>query len=42
VEQSTSGLSITGDVKAVLEIQINKAPYLLIGTSEGPLKFFKE
>lgn len=42
IEQSTSGLSITGDVKAVLEIQINKAPYLLIGTSEGPLKFFKE
>ncbi|MFP5081495.1 VCBS repeat-containing protein [Pedobacter sp. JCM 36344] len=42
VEQSASGLSITGDVKAVLEIQINKAPYLLIGTSEGLLKFYKE
>ncbi|MEB0263414.1 MULTISPECIES: VCBS repeat-containing protein [unclassified Mucilaginibacter] len=42
VEQSVSGLSITGDVKAALEIQINKAPYLLIGTSEGPLKFYKE
>jgi len=42
VAQSASGLSITGDVKAVLEIQIDKAPYLIIGTSQGPLKFYKE
>ena len=42
VSQSASGLSITGDVKAVLEIQIDKAPYLIIGTSQGPLKFYKE
>jgi len=42
IEQSASGLSITGDVKAALELQINKAPYLLIGTSQGPLKFYKE
>jgi hypothetical protein len=42
IEQSASGLSIIGDVKAALEIQINKAPYLLIGTSQGPLKFYKE
>jgi hypothetical protein len=40
--QSASGLSITGDVKAALEIQINKTPYLLIGTTDGPLKFYKE
>ncbi|MFA6086257.1 VCBS repeat-containing protein [Mucilaginibacter sp.] len=42
VDQPVSGLSITGDVKAALELQINKAPYLLIGVSDGPLKFYKE
>jgi hypothetical protein len=42
VAQPTSGLSITGDVKAALEVLINKATYLLIGTSDGPLKFYKQ
>ncbi|WP_454803565.1 VCBS repeat-containing protein [Mucilaginibacter phyllosphaerae] len=42
VPQPLSGLSITGDVKSALEIQVGKAPYLLIGTSNGPLKFYKE
>ncbi|GGH01216.1 VCBS repeat-containing protein [Mucilaginibacter phyllosphaerae] len=42
VDQSASGLSVTGDVKSALEVQINKATYLLIGTATGPLKFYKE
>lgn len=41
VPQAATGLSVTGDVKSALEIQINKVPYLLIGTSDGPLKFYK-
>ena len=42
VEQPSSGLSIVGDVKSALEININNAPYLLIGLSDTPLQFYKE
>lgn len=42
IGQPASGLSVTGDVKSALEIQIDRLPYLLIGTNEGPLQFYKE
>ena len=42
VIQPSSGLSVTGDVKSALEIKINNENYLLIGTSDGPLQFYKE
>jgi hypothetical protein len=41
VTQDASGLSVLGDVKSAVELNINKAPYLLIGTSDGPLQFYK-
>lgn len=42
IDQSSSGLSVIGDVKSAVEININKIPYLLIGISDGPLQFYKE
>ena len=42
IDQSSSGLSVIGDVKSAVEISINKIPYLLIGISDGPLQFYKE
>jgi hypothetical protein len=42
VTQDASGLSVLGDVKSAIEININKAPYVLIGTSDGPLQFYKK
>jgi hypothetical protein len=42
VSQSASGLSVTGDVKSAIETTINDASYLLIGTSDGPLQFYKK
>lgn len=42
VDQPTSGLSVMGDVKSAVEININNIPYLLIGVSDGPLQFYKE
>jgi hypothetical protein len=42
VDQSSSGLSVIGDVKAAVETKINNVPYLLIGLSDGPLQFYKE
>ncbi len=41
VNQSASGLSITGDVKSALEINIKNVNYLLIGASGQPLQFYK-
>jgi hypothetical protein len=40
--QSSSGLSVMGDVKSAIEVNINNTPYLLIGLSDGPLQFYKE
>jgi len=42
VNQPTSGLSVTGDVKSAVEVSINNTLYLLIGVSDGPLQFYKE
>jgi hypothetical protein len=42
VNQSQAGLSVTGDVKSAIETTIDKVRYLLIGTSDEPLKFYKE
>jgi hypothetical protein len=42
VDQSTSGLSVTGDVKSAVETKINNENYLLIGVSDGPLQFYKK
>ncbi|WP_439697989.1 VCBS repeat-containing protein [Mucilaginibacter sp. AW1-7] len=42
VNQPTSGLSVMGDVKSAVEININNTLYLLIGVSDGPLQFYKE
>ncbi|MBD1393375.1 VCBS repeat-containing protein [Mucilaginibacter glaciei] len=40
--QSISGLSVTGDIKSALEIKIGSINYLLIGTNDGPLQFYKQ
>ncbi|MDR3695924.1 VCBS repeat-containing protein [Mucilaginibacter sp.] len=42
VSQPSSGLSVIGDVKSAVEININNTSYLLIGLSQGPLQFYKE
>ncbi|BAU53796.1 FG-GAP repeat protein [Mucilaginibacter gotjawali] len=42
VSQPSSGLSVIGDVKSSVEININNIPYLLIGLSDAPLLFYKE
>lgn len=42
ITQPESGLSVTGDVKSAIEVIIDKAPYLIIGTADEPLKFYKE
>jgi len=42
IDQPSSGLSVTGDVKSALEININNIPYLLLGLSGEPLQFYKE
>jgi len=41
VPQTVSGLSVKGDVKSASEITINKEKYILIGTSNQPLAFYK-
>lgn len=40
--QPLSGLSVIGDVKSAVEINIKKVKYLLIGLSGTPLQFYKE
>jgi len=42
INQPSSGLSVAGDVKSAVEININKVNYLLIGLSGAPLQFYKE
>jgi hypothetical protein len=42
IHQSTSGLSVTGDVKSVLEIKIKNQKYLLLGIANQPIQFYKE
>jgi hypothetical protein len=41
VNQLRSGLSVTGDVKSVVKINIKKEPYLLIGAFNKPLQFYQ-
>jgi enediyne biosynthesis protein E4 len=40
VNQRQSGLSVAGDVKSVLEINIGKRNYILIGAANEPLQFY--
>lgn len=42
ITQPESGLSVTGDVKSAIEVIIGKVPYLVIGTADEALKFYKE
>ncbi|RFZ83041.1 RNA-binding protein [Mucilaginibacter terrenus] len=42
VEQAAAGLSITGDVKSAIQVKINGISQLLIGTSDGSLRFYKQ
>lgn len=42
ITQPESGLSVTGDVKSAIEVIIGKVPYLIIGTADEALKFYKE
>jgi hypothetical protein len=42
VSQPVSGLSVKGDVKSAIETKINNFPYLIIGSSECPLQFYKQ
>ncbi len=39
--QTSSGLSVKGDVKSAREILIDKEKYILIGISDQPLAFYK-
>ncbi|MBE9586812.1 VCBS repeat-containing protein [Mucilaginibacter sp. JRF] len=41
VPQPESGLSVTGDVKSAIEVKAGKDKYLVVGTAEGPLQFYK-
>lgn len=41
VNQSLSGLSITGDVKSAVEIKINNTNYLILGIANEPVQFYK-
>ncbi len=41
VPQTSSGLSVKGDVKSAEEVLINNEKYILIGISDHPLAFYK-
>jgi hypothetical protein len=41
VEQPGTGLSVTGDVKSALQINIGNQPFLVIGAFNEPLQFYK-
>ncbi|MCJ8209831.1 VCBS repeat-containing protein [Mucilaginibacter sp. RS28] len=41
-DQSTSGLSVTGDVKSAVEIKIKGVTYLILGTANEPIQFYQE
>ncbi|WP_211237780.1 VCBS repeat-containing protein [Dyadobacter alkalitolerans] len=41
IPQPLSGLSVTGDVKSCIQIDINKAPCLVVGAFNESLQFYK-
>ncbi len=41
VEQPETGLSVVGDVKSAVQIQINNQSYLVVGAFNEPLQFYK-
>jgi hypothetical protein len=41
VDQSTSGLSIIGDVKSAFEMNINNSNLLVVGVDNEPIQFYK-
>jgi hypothetical protein len=42
LNQTTSGLSVTGDVKSAVEIKIKNITYLVLGIVNEPIQFYKE
>jgi hypothetical protein len=42
VNQVQSGLSVTGDVKSVIEIKIKNVNYLVLGIANQPIQFYEE
>lgn len=42
VSQPASGLSIKGDVKSAMEIELGGNRFLVAGVAEGPLQFYRE
>ncbi|MBO9613841.1 MAG: VCBS repeat-containing protein [Dyadobacter sp.] len=41
VEQPEAGLSVTGDVKSAVQVNIGNQPFLVIGAFNEPLQFYK-
>jgi hypothetical protein len=41
VEQPEAGLSIIGDVKTAVQVNIANQPFLVIGAFNEPLQFYK-
>lgn len=41
VEQPDAGLSVAGDVKSAVQVNIGKQPFLVIGAFNEPLQFYK-
>jgi hypothetical protein len=41
VEQSEAGLSVAGDVKTAVQVNIGNQPFLVIGAFNEPLQFYK-
>jgi hypothetical protein len=42
LNQTSSGLSITGDVKSAVEIKIKNINYLVLGIANEPIQFYQE
>jgi hypothetical protein len=42
INQTASGLSVTGDVKSAVEIKIKNTTYLVLGIANEPIQFYKE
>ncbi|MNY73281.1 hypothetical protein D3C86_2120350 [compost metagenome] len=41
VEQPDAGLSVTGDVKSAVQVNIGNQPFIVIGVFNEPLQFYK-
>ena len=42
LNQTNSGLSVTGDIKSVVEIKIKNTTYLVLGVANESIQFYKE